>query len=196
MNWLWAPLWIAVALAGCKDDLEGGRKPLDDGGTRNDGGTNPADGGGDAGAGIAPFLMCLTSGVGGTMECDASPYLQCIARECSGVTETCGAMCEALGECVAEASDVCTCPVEPDCQGCLTGMLTTCAAPCASSIPPCAFEGLDDAGVTSDKTCDDLLACCDAMSGTGKDDCTEQHHMLVGQGDTACGVYAEALGCP
>ena len=46
----------------------------------------------------------------------------------------------------------------------------------------------------SDKTCDDLKACCDMLEGMNMMVCTQAYDAIKSSGDAACGQIYSSLG--
>jgi hypothetical protein len=61
-----------------------------------------------------------------------------------------------------------------------------------------AGSGGGGSAAASGKTCKDLEACCNMLSGSIKDACTMAYSQIKSSGDSACGAVYEsftALGC-
>jgi hypothetical protein len=67
------------------------------------------------------------------------------------------------------------CPGAQMCVQCIAGMV--CGRECR--IPTCGLDGvLADSGITFDKTCDDLLACCATLTVEQMQQCVATVDML------------------
>lgn len=215
----------SLGLFGCGDDDGGGgggsgngsgagtsggagRAGSTGGGSGSGGSSSTGSGSGSSTGDAASCLMTMTGNTS-NIDCDLTDYSDCVVDTCGDEIGAClgadwesgdfgGSLCEAL--CAAPGS------VPPgECLNCLLD-LSQCSSNC--ELPACALEGAGGAGGSgaagagglpaSDKTCDDLEACCNSLDAQIMNACLMQFDLIKGQGDAACGaVYSgfAALGC-
>lgn len=203
---------MALGLGGCGDDDAAGEEG---GGNGTGAGTGGGAGRGSTSSGSTAddIAMCMMMGTSGTSDCEGiDEYTACVQEACDAQYKTClgqnyesgdfsGGMCESLADCTETASDPCTCDADAECINCFIENLVSCSMTCP--LPDCTGGGGGgSAGAgglpSSDKTCDDLEACCNSLDGATKDACLMNYNLIKGSGDLVCSaaysVYA-AAGC-
>lgn len=136
------------------------------------------------GQGISSIFKICGLSPGGV--CDGiNAYAACVQSACGSALTQCfgpgnardeftGGACATYADCVTSAADSChsSCAPSGDCQSCLGG-LTACLQGSPCTAPRCngPTGGQDggaprDGGVPIGGTCDDLDACCAAISDT------------------------------
>ena len=210
---------LAFGLGGCGDDDGGG----EGGGSSGTSGGAGRPSGGGAGLGSAgsgststgntadDIAMCMMMGSTGTTDCEGiDEYTECVQEACADEYETClgpnyksgnfsGGMCESLADCTEMADDPCSCDADAECINCFVDNLVSCSQTCP--LPSCGGGG-GTAGTgsvpQSDKTCDDLEACCMSLDDQIGMACLMQFDAIKSAGNVACSAAYSAyamLGC-
>ena len=173
-------------------------------------------GGGSAGSAnpeaCTPMMAMMQEALPATCtKAEIDAYTECVETSCEPTWKTCygpdyrdgvfSGACKLQQECISKdcACDdvgcITACPGGTDCGTCIAN--NGCGNDC--KIPTCALEGtLGDAGITFDRTCDDVLACCATLAAQQKDQCTSavtSIKMVAGaNADLACSPLLDLYG--
>jgi hypothetical protein len=200
---------LALACGGSDDDDGDGATS---GGTSGTGGRSSGSGGTSSTSGgttsMGTGASCGDPAAMGMDDCPA--YVECATTQCATQYDEClgagweagnfsGGKCETFMECAAacDCEDT-SCGTEcfnnagADCTNCLTSTVGACVAThCLDEATSCGSGGTGGTGSggtasMSTKTCADLQACCNSLSGTDKTDCQTLYDQIQAAGDVAC----------
>jgi hypothetical protein len=216
-------LSLALLLASCgSDDDNDNNNNTGDGGPGG-GNTGDGDGDGDGGTsgggnngfseGRDETGQCINDGSDQCSQEEIKPYLDCIQSACNDKFKACfgddyasgelSGPCKDYSECTrkcdcGDADCVSKCTPSADCTSC-TSDVSQCFLNADCTLPACATQlpdgGSLGGGDNGEKhTCDELMACCDALTdATQKDNCQAALDAVKAGGDNACDLAYAAF---
>jgi hypothetical protein len=149
----------------------------------------------------SPTMQCST---GTCDESEVEAYGACIGKACNAEYQSCfgpsfatgvydGGPCATYYTCLGKCScndTACAqgCGIAPvDCQQCIANTITDCVANSGCTSPVC---GDASAQVTAYKTCQELAACCAAITDpTEKMLCDSEYQQAAADGDAICNAF-------
>jgi hypothetical protein len=196
--WLCGSLALLLGSAGCGDDSSGTGAPAGGGGTATITKEEALAGACDSEradanttcTGTAEYTSCIE-----TMCADG--YTMCLGANYKTGDST-GSPCETYMSCLNTAADKCTCVKDSACLNCLADKLGSCSVSASCTRPQCTMNAAGTGGGTAGTgggglTCDQVLACCNQLSGEEQTNCVNQVNQIKAGGDAVCAAAGQVI---
>jgi hypothetical protein len=196
---------LAIACGGDDDDDGAGKSAAGKGGSGSAG--KGAAGSSSDPQECSPMMAMMPITVpAGCTQAQLDEYTDCFSTSCEPTFEACygpdyrdgtyAGPCKAQIECATETCDcddtacMMNCPGTQMCVQCITGMV--CGRDC--KIPTCGLdEALRDSGISLNKTCDDVLACCATLAAEQMQQCMTTINMVKQGGGANADLVCSGL---